>query len=281
MSSYDRLSKAIETGILPASSVRAALGGLGASAAEQLQVADPAPLSHPDVHSPKESLDFMTTYLTARDLYFSRLGLNLPMWPDFETAGYSKKELVDAYNHMQAENLEPELVIAPQLTLSQIERLFNSLSDDTSVPNHRLFDAGVFIDPGMRNNQVWNRFCDQGSPFQPIATVSNTATPETNWTICIIPGTARSLYSNTPYDSFEPWQILPTIPQLVALHAQRIQTGKTMVDEEVWSWARCEVGEEHAPAVRWSPGEGVIDILRADRKVNTNVGARPIVWKMP
>ncbi len=272
MSSRDRLSTAIEAGIVPKDSVTAALGTLGASAAEALASADTP--TTPDRATLLAELDeaFSNTHQIARDLY-EQQGVNLvvPSMDAFTAAGYDTETLAITYNEMRSRGLEPELVLAPMLRKWQMKEFMKvSLNNPSTLPH--LEAPG--IDFAQYTKDHLDELVVQRNVHQPTVLESSV-----EWTMSIMPGLQNPIFLGESYEALTHKTNLPSISQLIALHLQRLQASRPMVDCNRWSFARRIPNDHSAPAVCWNSLTNTIFVsaFTEERSGRPDMGARPVV----
>lgn len=286
----------MERGVLPEDSVRAALGHLGMSRIEQLYLADGGTTALPASEMPRLRETLFATFDSAKATYNKHLGIKIPAMSEFEQIGYDMAALSSAYGEMWHEGLEPEFVLAPVLTKPEANDLFRALSEDVTIPNRRL--AIGLRDVGMRipkcfdaydvTDEEWDTLSSISFNDEPTLTLKDST--ERDWTLSAIPTRAEPQYVDLSYKELEDKLVVtPSIAQLVALHCQRMQAGKPMIDDNTskegalrggyWSLASAEYDTMTAPAVYFQNDPGTLRILMISPSVHyAGLGTRSPRW---
>lgn len=295
MSSRNRLNIAVEQGLLAPGSIRAALGNLGTSLADDLFAAEAefTPLPNERLSEEELRLQLTETFSVALAMYGKHLTIDVPAIADFEDEGYDLYSLFNVYNSMRESGLEPEFVLAPELTKQQAHRLFTQLADDSTIPNQRL--ARGLRDVGMQIPYCFDAYEVSDEQWAVLSTISYGETAitvgEVDWTLTVMPTCVTPEHLGQTYKQLEDENILvPNLSQLLSLHCQRIYSGKRMIDEEVphenakngyYSIVSADFESDFVPSVFFSNNEGRLKVkmIRSDSAAD-NIGTRAIRWQL-
>lgn len=223
-SSLDRLRSATEAGILSPDSIRATLGQLGLSASDELLSAD-TPMQTPDVQDTRSELS--DCFATAKQLY-GIAGIEVPTVNGFDNID----QYLARFARQQAAGLEPAFVLAPDLSYTEARDLFHELStrhSDVLINIHvngwtEHESSGLLINPAFASTESWDE-----AIYYHAAQPSFTSRWH-DWTLSIIPTAQLPPTNLSPKELTEVKARLPTLPQLIALHMERIFNNKPMID---------------------------------------------------
>lgn len=283
MSSYDRLRTATEAGILPADSVRAALGTVGISSADTFIAAE-APETPIATTDAQESL--ARTFAIAGDLCAAVLSLRRATLP---TAGmFDRESYLELFDELQDQELQPEFVLSPQLTRPQTRDLFTALSELNLSPLKQCeqpdfeYSDGLHINRGI-SNDLWDIIARRYPTGQQFVQLPNGARPDINWSLSILPTRPQLFHRNKSWWTLHKQRIaLPTITQLVSLHAQNLYDKRSTIDSDGdIAVAATTENAKHMPGIgffyntvhiKWTPKQPPILTGKHNR------GTRPIAY---
>ncbi len=245
-SSLDRLRSATEAGILSPDSIRATLGQLGLSASDELLSAD-TPMQTPDVLDTQSELS--DCFATAKQLY-GMVGMEVPTVNGFDNID----QYLARFARLQAAGLEPAFVLAPDLSYTEARDLFDQLSikhpdvlTRRSVSTWDALDSsGLHINSAFASTELWDK-ATYHHAAQPYFT-----TQWHDWTLSIIPTAQLPHIATNPKELTENGVVLPSLPQLVALHMERIFNNKPMID----------IGTDGVPIATTNPSFTSVPVVR-------------------
>ena len=217
------------------------------------------------------------TSFTATEQLFSRINLTTPTAEQCIDAGVDLEVLGAAYERMQAEGLEPAVVLAPSLDVTSWYILYKNLKEDQVINFNfrRLKHNGLYV-----NTQVvmqWDYLAILPSDVPAIFSPGNAL----RWSLRLIPGTPAPTQTFVSH-SYN-YAIHPTINEYLSLQATRLQARQELPDEKTTTWLNGECDDEYdvdaytwAPFGRWT-NEGVCISLNGIHKRSTTIGVRPPV----
>ena len=191
---------------------------------------------------------FANSFEVAEKL-FIRSGYAAPTPEQCVQADIDLAALGHAYETMQADALEPEVVLSPILTLSSWRMLYQELTMDTVVnANHRLEDDGLFISQDIVD--AWNEFVVPPMDVPVIAPDSTSPL----WTLRVIPGVVELVTTSVEHDHND--SAHPSIGEYLTLQAMRLETGRPLIDNHSATWLNAVVVRNShytcAPIGSWS-----------------------------
>ena len=232
----------------------------------------------PDVRSLPELLaDFRSTLEISRLAsleVFGPLGIKPPELTEFVEAGIDFTRLGAAYEIMQDHGLQPEIVIAPVLSVEQWKQSFQALQDDPFV-NHdkRIQNGGLYIDDAVATN--WETIN---------ANDHSVIIDGQEWQVLVVPGTdeppVTSLdHNGTLADGTFPTKLLelgdtldlnladdplhPGLASYLTLQATKLHSLQPPLYEAGYTWLDGEFGipdSPQAPQGFWGSGRGQVGV---------------------
>ena len=232
-------------------------------------LADFDQISNPDTREAFE------VSFTVTEQLFGRIDIAVPTPEDCGKAGSNLGALGAAYERMQREDLEPQIVLAPGLDLDSWKRLYQNLTDDLVTnkdPTILENDSLVVIDPNVLRHWKELMALPDGVPC------IRTAGEELTWSLRLIPGTSeapcRGYYSETTN---------PVVAEYLSLQAARLQAGQEPLDNLAPNWLDGSYSADNdsnvrAPTGYWARGRVNKLIIYWSYDYDVLHRSRPPVW---
>ena len=225
---------------------------------------------------------FETSFEIAKQI-FDRINLAIPTVEECALAGIDLGALGEAYEQMQADGLEPAIVLAPNLDLVSWHDIYKDLEEDIAVNrDDHIENGGLSVD-----NIVDGEWAKLVTPPNDVPVVS-AHDGEHSWTLRLIPSTPQPAETVVDHDYNEAAH--PTISEYLSLQAARLQTSQDPLDADRYTWlnnSTVRAGNHiiQAPVGYWESGEswsnrGWVSICQINASHRTGrLGVRPPVWK--
>ncbi|HUC96113.1 MAG TPA: hypothetical protein VMR16_00395, partial [Candidatus Saccharimonadales bacterium] len=256
------------------------------------------------VSNPDIKRNFETAFEGTEQL-FARISLTTPTPEEFVSVGVDFVSLGEKFERMKSEDLEPILVITPNLPLTDggpirissqdWVSLYSAMTRDTTIPNNPLNiqndSEGLWINSDVRvsANDLLKQEEERVLYANDIHMVSHGASfkpGDVYWTVALLPTTDNPQGLNTPRADYEAVDDpkkskLSTISQYLTLQAIRIQSGQSPVDTDTYSWLHGTFnGGTQAPYGDWSSGNGLVYVYWDDvGNQDDYMGVRLPVWQ--
>ena len=206
------------------------------------------------------------------------IDLPTPTPEDLAEAGVDYAYLAGEYERMEAEGLEPRIVLVPHgLGLDNWRAIFSKATADSTIPNNPLKDpgdgAGLYVWDDAA--ALWHTFDKAPShttaPGQAelahVTTTTHGGVGDTaTWTIRIVPGTQtphhlKKSYAQTVTEGIQH----QTVPEMLTDKLTAIMLGQPPTDTTRWAWCdNGKLGAGSAPGGRWRVGDGQGRVVLAD-----------------
>ncbi len=224
--------------------------------------------------------EFKHTFASTEKL-FARIGLTPPTAEELTGSGIDLSHLADVYETMQANSLEPRIVLSPTtLSIDQAKDLFNDLTSDKTIPNNPLQQRedgnGLFINPDVTKH--WSELTSPD--LLPNDLPIHTSADGTSWSIRIIPGTPEPTHTNIAHNN-PAYPDKPTITEYLSLQANLIQEGQQPIDAGFYTWLQGTFGDNgsFAPLGRWGSYDGQVYLYWVETDVRgDDLGVRLLRW---
>lgn len=171
-------------------------------------------------------LAFEVSFAEAKQLY-DRINLVIPTVEQFVDGGVDLVELADNYARMEAEGLEPALVLAPELHFTRWSQLYEHLAIDlpSNVDGNQLSRGGIDVGPAtMRYKDELERL-----PGSVPRIVLSGAGPA--WHLRLASANLQALIIGDQDQYYQ-----PTVDEYLSLQAARLQAGLLPLDDERCVW---------------------------------------------
>ena len=179
-------------------------------------------------------------------------GLDVPSYELFTNLDIAR--LGERFQDMESKDLEPQVLITPQLSKQDTVRLFSDRTGDNNV----LRQGGLWAYETITDT-IWDKLnVPDANQHQPTLT-----TPDgTVWTITLTSGTQKPQNPKTSHDDLAARNIpLLTISQYTRLQLGNIQEGRPPVDGNTWTWLSGTFSAgAAAPCGYWNPGFGQVRV---------------------
>ena len=177
-------------------------------------------------------------------------GFDVPGYGEFTDVNFAY--LGEQFQRMKIKDLEPQVLITPQLSKQDTISLFSDRTKDDNV----LRQGGLWV-----NDKITDTIWDELNV--PHANQPTLTTPDgTVWTITLTSGTQKPQNLKMSHNDLKAMNVpLLTISQYTRLQLGNIQEGRPPVDGNTWTWlsGTFSVGAA-APCGFWSPGGGRVSV---------------------
>ena len=177
-------------------------------------------------------------------------GLDVPSYELFTNLDIAR--LGERFQDMKSKDLEPQVLITPQLSKQDTISLFSDRTKDDNV----LRQGGLWV-----NDKITDTIWDELNV--PHANQPTLTTPDgTVWTVTLISGTQKPQNPKTSHDDLAARNIpLLTISQYTRLQLGNIQEGRPPVDSKTQTWLSGTFNAgAAAPCGYWYPGYGQVSV---------------------
>ena len=181
------------------------------------------------INHPETRRDFEHCFAIADEL-FSRIHETPPTPEECVDADVNFVTLGAAYERMKLEGLEPEIVLAPNLSIGSWKRLYKDLQDNQTTTNTILSGGGLVIN--IEVDTHWDSLATSPNDT-PIITTSDESLA---WSLRLIAGTDRPTITSTRHDHNQSNH--PTISEYLSLQAARLQADQIppIDNEDTATW---------------------------------------------
>ena len=170
----------------------------------------------------------------------------MPGYGEFTDVNFAY--LGEQFQRMKIKDLEPQVLITPQLSKQDTISLFSDRTKDDNV----LRQGGLWV-----NDRITDTIWDELNV--PHANQPTLTTPDgTVWTITLTSGTQKPQNLKMSHNDLKAMNVpLLTISQYTRLQLGNIQEGRPPVDGNTWTWLSGTFSAgAAAPCGRWLPGVG-------------------------
>ena len=177
-------------------------------------------------------------------------GLDVPSYELFTNLDIAR--LGERFQDMESKDLEPQVLITPQLSKQDTISLFSDRTKDDNV----LRQGGLWV-----NDKITDTIWDELNV--PHANQPTLTTPDgTVWTITLTSGTQKPQNLKMSHNDLKAMNVpLLTISQYTRLQLGNIQEGRPPVDGNTWTWLSGTFSAgAAAPYGRWFPGLGRVGV---------------------
>ena len=175
-------------------------------------------------------------------------GLDVPSYELFTNLDIAR--LGERFQDMESKDLEPQVLITPQLSKQDTISLFSDRTKDDNV----LRQGGLWV-----NDKITDTIWDELNV--PHANQPTLTTPDgTVWTITLTSGTQKPQNLKMSHNDLKAMNVpLLTISQYTRLQLGNIQEGRPPVDGNTWTWLSGTFSAgAAAPCGGWGPGFGQV-----------------------
>lgn len=212
--------------------------------------------------NPELTQAFEDTF-TETEEFFGRIGIDIPTPEQCDAAGINLRALGTAFERMQAEGLEPAIVLAPDLTMASWESLYKSLAHDPAVNNDgRIKGDGLITSCGVGSE--WDEDLTSKTPSDVPTVTLMGANGSISWSLRIMTSLPFGNKRQVPHEDTE--GIYPTVCEHLTLQAIRIQTHEEPINNGFIGadWLSGEVAnrfnEHWIPCAFWSNMKGSVEL---------------------
>ena len=177
-------------------------------------------------------------------------GLDVPSYELFTNLDIAR--LGERFQDMKSKDLEPQVLITPQLSKQDTISLFSDRTKDDNV----LRQGGLWV-----NDRITDTIWDELNV--PDANQPTLTTPDgTVWTITLTSGTQKPQNLKMSHNDLKAMNVpLLTISQYTRLQLGNIQEGRPPVDGNTWTWLSGTFSAgAAAPCGLWNPGLGQVRV---------------------
>ena len=227
-----------------------------------------------------ENIDTLKSFVEAfsrETALFNRVNVDLPDIEQFTENAVDFENLARKYEDMEAENLEPMVVITPyELELDTWRKLYDELSKDTLTQAE---NAGLEIADAAANQ--WDRlgmltFIEHLPVTCLPGQTNNAGTPR--WTIRIIPGTDAPQATGIMHKDLMKSRIT-TLPEYLTMQATRIGSGDQPIDRESYTWINGSLNNGNAVMTKWQDHYASVAVyVMQETHVSDKIGTRIPQW---
>ena len=196
-------------------------------------------------------------------------GLDVPSYELFTNLDIAR--LGERFQDMESKDLEPQVLITPQLSKQDTISLFSDRTKDDNV----LRQGGLWVNDRITDT-IWDELNVPGANQPTLTTPDGTV-----WTITLTSGTQKPQNPKTSHDDLAARNIpLLTISQYTRLQLGNIQEGRPPVDGNTWTWLSGTFSAgAAAPFGRWGPGLGQVDVgWNGVGRRGGYLGSRQLTW---
>lgn len=196
-------------------------------------------------------------------------GLDVPSYELFTNLDIAR--LGERFQDMESKDLEPQVLITPQLSKQDTISLFSDRTKDDNV----LRQGGLWVNDKITDT-IWDELNVPGANQPTLTTPDGTV-----WTVTLISGTQKPQNPKTSHDDLAARNIpLLTISQYTRLQLGNIQEGRPPVDGNTWTWLSGTFSAgAAAPCGRWLPGVGQMYVdWNGVGGRGGSLGSRQLTW---
>ena len=177
-------------------------------------------------------------------------GLDVPSYELFTNLDIAR--LGERFQDMKSKDLEPQVLITPQLSKQDTISLFSDRTKDDNV----LRQGGLWVNDNITDT-IWDELNVPGANQPTLTTPDGTV-----WTVTLISGTQKPQNPKTSHDDLAARNIpLLTISQYTRLQLGNIQEGRPPVDSKTQTWLSGTFNAgAAAPCGYWYPGYGQVSV---------------------
>lgn len=220
--------------------------------------------------------------LRQTEILFNRIGIKRPTVPQLEQRGVNFSWLEAIWEEMEADGMEPQLVVAPHFHVPYPwDELYNNLACDKSLQRQGgvtqssllPFVKDIHIDHDLRraSNFNWQEvdhapYSNENGELIPRVSVFNSSyVSQIDWTVRVIAGTAEpTMMGEGLGEDLDH----PTISEYLTLQALKIQKGERIMDEYSFTWLAGTFNRgEAAPVGTFVSDKGFVSITSFEADV--------------
>ena len=175
-------------------------------------------------------------------------GLDVPSYELFTNLDIAR--LGERFQDMESKDLEPQVLITPQLSKQDTISLFSDRTKDDNV----LRQGGLWVNDNITDT-IWDELNVPGANQPTLTTPDGTV-----WTITLTSGTQKPQNLKMSHNDLKAMNVpLLTISQYTRLQLGNIQEGRPPVDGNTWTWLSGTFSAgAAAPDGFWNPGYGQV-----------------------
>ena len=218
-------------------------------------------IGDPDVRAELETTVDQTNRL------FGRVDVSVPKLHEFREAGVDFVDLELRFSELREQGCDPQIVIAPMLSLDDWRDIYRNLQNDPGVnDNGRIKSAGLYVADFIADN--WVDLNGWVGPHIVEAQRPNGLIDR--WTIGVVAGTDYPTLNNARYGEIDIAGVgwAPPICQYLTLQAARLQEHASPVDTASYAWvgapATNPTGELVAARGSWNDHTGMLALYVRD-----------------
>ena len=177
-------------------------------------------------------------------------GFDVPGYGEFTDVNFAY--LGEQFQRMKIKDLEPQVLITPQLSKQDTISLFSDRTKDDNV----LRQGGLWVNDKITDT-IWDELNVPGANQPTLTTPDGTV-----WTITLTSGTQKPQNLKMSHNDLKAMNVpLLTISQYTRLQLGNIQEGRPPVDGNTWTWLSGTFSAgAAAPCGNWFPGGGRVDV---------------------
>ena len=219
---------------------------------------------------------FEVSFAAAEEL-FGLIGITIPTLEECVVAGVDLQAIGSAYEQMKLDELEPEVVLSPNLSLDKWRELYQDLVHSTASSNGCLKDVGLQV-----HSEVIACWQELAMPDEDVPVIAPSSMKH-SWTLRLIPGTDSPTDTGITHSYNQ--SVHPTVGEYLTAQAILIQANLEPLDSgHTYTWLN---GTFHGkfnllstPYGNWGDGVGRVNIgSGGPERISINLGTRLPVWK--
>ena len=203
------------------------------------------------------------------------VGIDTPSIAELASAGFDLNRYKTAFNSLEAEGKQPELLLVPRLSVAQWKELYQRLQDDATVnADGRLKNGGIYI-----NDDVAAEWDSLTNTLTSLPSYNNPHDGIT-WHLSVVPGTDQPTETRVPHNDPTYEHQHPTVNDYLTLQAGRLQRSEDPIDSSTYTWLDGTIQDaSRAPGGFWYSGVGQVDVYWSGvGSSSDSLGVRPAVW---